>query len=400
MNDFYSLLDFCRVGERKPDTSIGMAPKSLSGAIGEEPFADLSFELEDPRSSKKQLLSSRPRARRAQPPFASISASAAHARPAGPAFTVASAAESPSPRFDGVPQWRVMAGNLAAGATAGCSVEAALYPLDTVKTRLQAMRSGGGLSALLRAGGGRALYAGVWGNLAGVAPASAIFMAVYEPVKQAVTAAAGEGRSFLGPLAGGVAAGLASSVVRVPTEVVKQRMQTGEFRHALTALGTIARTEGARGLFAGYGSFLLRDLPFDAIEFLAYEQIKKGYRSGVLRNERELNSAEFSVAGAVAGSFTGLATTPLDVLKTRLMTQGASGEYRGVADCFSKIVRTEGWGALFRGWEPRVLWIGVGGSIFFSVLEASKKLYAPKPPPKPCCAAAKGKGKKAEAAKK
>jgi hypothetical protein len=28
--------------------------------------------------------------------------------------------------------------------------------------------------------------AGVWGNLAGVAPSSALFMAVYEPVKQAV----------------------------------------------------------------------------------------------------------------------------------------------------------------------------------------------------------------------
>ena len=63
---------------------------------------------------------------------------------------------------------------------------AALYPIDTIKTRLQAMRSGGGIRALLQAGGSRALYAGVWGNLVGVAPASAIFMAVYEPVKQAV----------------------------------------------------------------------------------------------------------------------------------------------------------------------------------------------------------------------
>lgn len=37
----------------------------------------------------------------------------------------------------------------------------------------------------MRSGGGRALYSGVWGNLAGVVPASAIFMGVYEPVKQA-----------------------------------------------------------------------------------------------------------------------------------------------------------------------------------------------------------------------
>ena len=59
------------------------------------------------------------------------------------------------------PQWRVVAGNLAAGAIAGCVVEAALYPLDTIKTRLQAMRSGGGIRALIKSGGGKALYAGV-----------------------------------------------------------------------------------------------------------------------------------------------------------------------------------------------------------------------------------------------
>ena len=49
-----------------------------------------------------------------------------------------------------------------------------------------------------------------------------------------------------------------------------------------------------------------------------------------------------------------------------------------------------------RGWEPRVLWIGIGGSVFFTVLEASKKFYAPKPaaaPAKPCCAG-KDAGKK------
>jgi solute carrier family 25 S-adenosylmethionine transporter 26 len=47
------------------------------------------------------------------------------------------------------------------------------------------------------------------------------------------------------------------------------------------------------------------------------------------------------------------------------------------------------------GWEPRVIWIGIGGSIFFTALEASKRFYAPKPVVKPCCA-----GKKAEAALK
>ena len=50
-----------------------------------------------------------------------------------------------------------------------------------------------------------------------------------------------------------------------------------------------------RGLFAGYGSFLLRDLPFDAIEFLTYEQLKKAYRATLLT--REPNSLEISALG-------------------------------------------------------------------------------------------------------
>ena len=55
------------------------------------------------------------------------------------------------------------------------------------------MRSGGGIRTLLQAGGGKALYAGVWGNLAGVAPASAIFIAVYEPVKRVGVVKLGSG---------------------------------------------------------------------------------------------------------------------------------------------------------------------------------------------------------------
>jgi solute carrier family 25 S-adenosylmethionine transporter 26 len=106
----------------------------------------------------------------------------------------------------------------------------------------------------------------------------------------------------------------------------------------------------------------------------------------VLKGQREMNSAEYSVIGAFAGALTGLVTTPLDVLKTRLMLQGTSGEcrgtaavgqpplpllraavalvppcllpehnlalaagqYKGVVDCAAKIIREEGTAAMFR----------------------------------------------------
>jgi solute carrier family 25 S-adenosylmethionine transporter 26 len=51
-----------------------------------------------------------------------------------------------------------------------------------------------------------------------------------------------------------------------------------------------------------------------------------------------------------------------------------------VWDCAVKICHEEGASALFKGWQPRVIWIGVGGSVFFTVLEASKQFYAPKAP--------------------
>lgn len=73
-----------------------------------------------------------------------------------PVADVAAVAVAPPP-----PKWRVVAGNLASGAIAGCVVEAALYPLDTIKTRLQMMRQGGGVRALIKSGGGKSLYAGI-----------------------------------------------------------------------------------------------------------------------------------------------------------------------------------------------------------------------------------------------
>jgi len=39
-------------------------------------------------------------------------------------------------------------------------------------------------------------------------------------------------------------------------------------------LRSIISREGIRrGIYAGYGAFMLRDLPFDAIEFVSYEQV-------------------------------------------------------------------------------------------------------------------------------
>lgn len=145
-----------------------------------------------------------------------------------------------------------------------------------------------------------------------------------------------------------------------------------------------------RGLFAGYGAFILRDLPFDAIEFAAYEALKSVYSKFT---KRRLNTFEAAATGAIAGGFTGfksrrsrfqefcaflgLVTTPFDVLKTRFMIQGASKEYKNILDAIRKISMEEGPSAFFKGWQARLLWISMGGCVFFAALEQARNVFVP-----------------------
>nr|XP_027077457.1 S-adenosylmethionine carrier 1, chloroplastic/mitochondrial-like [Coffea arabica] len=262
--------------------------------------------------------------------------------------------------------FRTLVDGVIAGGTAGVVVETALYPIDTIKTRLQAAQGGGKINL-------RGLYSGLTGNLAGVLPASAVFVGVYEPTKQKLLKLFPEKFSAVAHLTAGAIGGIAASLIRVPTEVVKQRMQTRQFASPPDAVRLIISKEGFRGLYAGYKSFLLRDLPFDAIQFCIYEQLRIGYKMAA---KRDLNDPENAAIGAFAGALTGAITTPLDVIKTRLMVQGSTNQYRGVFDCVQAIVREEGPPALLKGFGPRVLWIGIGGSIFFGVLESAKRFLS------------------------
>ena len=56
------------------------------------------------------------------------------------------------------------------------------------------------------------------------------------------------------------------------------------------------------------------------------------------------------------------------------MIQGASGRYSNLLDATLTIARTEGMGAFMKGWQPRLIWISMGGFVFFPVLEATKKV--------------------------
>lgn len=66
---------------------------------------------------------------------------------------------------------------LVSGACAGTTVDIALYPLDTLKVRMQSEKG------FLAAGGFRGVYNGVLATALGAAPGAAFFFSAYEVFK-------------------------------------------------------------------------------------------------------------------------------------------------------------------------------------------------------------------------
>ncbi|KPP69836.1 hypothetical protein Z043_111379 [Scleropages formosus] len=149
---------------------------------------------------------------------------------------------------------REFTASLVAGGCAGMCVDLTLFPLDTIKTRLQSQR---GFS---KAGGFRGIYAGVPSAAVGSFPNAAAFFVTYEATKSLLRFSADP---RIAPLAHMIAASLGEIVaclIRVPTEVVKQRAQASLSSSTLQVLLGTLREEGLRGLYRGYQSTVLREV--------------------------------------------------------------------------------------------------------------------------------------------
>lgn len=269
---------------------------------------------------------------------------------------------------------------LLSGAVAGTTVDLILYPLDTVKTRLQAT-AGAKLSVETFQG----LFNGVAPAIAASAPCAAVFFGAYDSFKRVLTDKLPDDYASVAHAGAAAGADLAQSVVRVPFEVVKQRVQAGVDASGRAALASVMKTQGPRGLYRGWGALAMRDLPFDIIEFPLYEWFKSEWTKA---KGEKLAPWQGSLCGSVAGGIAAGLTTPLDVVKTRLMTQ-SPGQYAGIGSCLQSILKEEGAGALFAGAGPRMTSIAFGGAIFFGAYETAKAVISVKMEERATSAAAK-----------
>ncbi|XP_019880102.1 S-adenosylmethionine mitochondrial carrier protein [Aethina tumida] len=283
--------------------------------------------------------------------------------------------------------------SLFGGGTAGFFVDMALFPLDTLKTRLQSPQG------FKKAGGFRGIYKGVGPQAIGSSPQAASFFLTYEALKFYIEPYTSKSLAPCMYMASAGVAEIVACMVRVPVEIVKQRRQTSH--HPSHKIFRAALNEGIRdfnrqrkngrsilsllldgqhhfsGLYRGFGTTVLRDMPFSVIQFPILEYISEEYRRR-FKNGIPLESWEYAAAGSIAGGSSAALTTPLDVVKTRIMLADKKvipATDLGPWNMMKRIYNAEGIKGLYSGFAPRVIWITVGGYIFFGSYDFSKHFF-------------------------
>ncbi|KAJ5494486.1 hypothetical protein N7463_010573 [Penicillium fimorum] len=257
-----------------------------------------------------------------------------------------------------------------AGALAAVVVDFVAYPFDTLKTRVQSpnyekvfkdVHTGAVQRKVLF----RGLYQGVWSVVFSTIPASGAFFTTYEAVKNIMynsstkpptsitggKTAAPEGslnslrlpftHSLPTPIMHGIASSAAemvSCLMLTPAEVLKQNAQVIQGRQTnKSAMGQVLlrfRRHPWR-LWSGYTALVGRNLPTTALQFPLFEYVRsrlidrrrqrKASRSNTGRppseqSEQLVERAGLTgIAAAFSGTVAATVTTPIDVIKTRIM---------------------------------------------------------------------------------
>jgi len=250
---------------------------------------------------------------------------------------------------------------LVVGAVAGVIGTSCIFPIDMVKTRLQASTNTYSSpidcfrKILATEGGPRALYRGLAANLIGVTPEKAIKLAANEVFREALENPDGS-IALHNEILAGAGAGTCQVIATNPMEITKIRMQMQALLPIAErqTLLQVVQSLGIRGMYTGSLATLSRDVPFSLLFFPGYANLKKFTEDRNGKNS--ILSLLFS--GGAAGAIAAGAVTPSDVIKTRLQVAGGMQKYGNVQNALFRIIKEEGFSALYKGIIPRMVVVG------------------------------------------
>lgn len=196
------------------------------------------------------------------------------------------------------------------------------------------------------------------------------------------------------PMAHAIASSVAECVscfILTPAEVLKQNAQMitsgsgsnpADTRRRSATLTVLSHFRSRPlQLWRGYGALVARNLPFTAIQFPLFEHLRDRI-TAVYRPqpERQSDAAEMlnragitALSAGLAGAVAALVTTPIDVVKTRIMLEaGKRGARPGAIAVGRDIYAREGFRALFSGGILRAGWTALGIGLYLSAYESGR----------------------------
>ncbi|KAM0515039.1 hypothetical protein ACHAPE_006361 [Trichoderma viride] len=313
-------------------------------------------------------------------------------------------------------------GYFLAGAIAGGVSRTATAPLDRLKvyllvnttsgaeTAIGALKQGRIIDALknaarpfsdamkdlYRSGGIRSFFAGNGLNVIKIMPETAIKFGSYEAAKRALANFEGHGdarniNSYSKFVAGGMAGMIAQFFV-YPLDTLKFRLQCETVKGGLTGSALVRQTAfkmyadgGLRACYRGVTMGLIGMFPYSAIDMGTFEFLKQSYRiryakyAGCHEDDVEPGNIATGIIGATSGAFGASVVYPLNVVRTRLQTQGTvmhPQTYTGIWDVTQKTIQHEGFRGLYKGLTPNLLKVAPALSITWVVYENAKRILA------------------------
>jgi hypothetical protein len=188
---------------------------------------------------------------------------------------------------------------------------------------------------------------------------------------------------------------IASSIVLVPGELLKQRLQMGQIPSLSAGVSQILKDEGVGGFFTGYSAVCYRDVPYTMLELGMYDTFKGAYLSvknkrlaartaaanrrtrggsGELKEHKDVGITQFDeiMTAALTGGLVGYLTNPLDCVKTKLMTSPHLYPL-GFPQALTDQITSSGLASLFDGGGARVLWLMPFTAIYLPCYDMIKR---------------------------
>lgn len=308
--------------------------------------------------------------------------------------------------YESLPESATLAAHLMAGAFAGIMEHTLIFPIDSIKTRMQTVGTGMPISksivrailAILAQEGARSLWRGVLLVVLGAGPAHAVYFSVFEATRLMMInrlnalpltshIVSDENHPLIASMAG-IAATTASDALMTPFDVIKQRMQVFPHHHhhhhggggggnrsikLLSTFRLIYVNEGIAAFYISYPTTLFTSIPFAALNFGGYE-----YMLQILNPSHAYNPYLHCVLGGIAGGIAAAVTTPLDCIKTALQTRGILQNQRlRRATGFQLAAAAlghEGVSAFLRGIKPRIIFHVPSTAISWTAYEMAKEV--------------------------